>query len=73
MNISDVLVPITEAWPGAALTFLVFATVVFLGLIGLVVWTVVAAVREKNDSTTYDRIVGLIRVSRRTSDEDPRS
>ncbi|MGW0025320.1 hypothetical protein [Rhodococcus sp. NPDC003383] len=73
MNISDVLVPITEAQPGAALALLVFLTAGVLGLVGLVVWTVVGAVREKNDSTTYDRIVGLIRVSRRTDDEDPRS
>ncbi|GAA4483918.1 hypothetical protein GCM10023094_36220 [Rhodococcus olei] len=74
VNISDVLAPITQAQPGASLALIACVAAVPLVILIIVVYTVVAAVKE-NDSTTYDRIIGLIRVSRRGpgADEDPRS
>lgn len=70
MDISDAIAPIIQAQPTAAFVLIAAVVLVSLAVFVRVVLFMVAAVSTQ-DPTMYDRIIGLIRVSRGASATDP--
>lgn len=70
MDISGAIAPITQAQPTASLVLIAAISLVVLAVFVFVILFVVAAV-SKHDSTMYDRIIGLIRVSRGSGRPEP--
>lgn len=70
MDISDAIKPIIQAQPTASFILIAAVMLVSLAVFVRVVLFVVAAVRTQ-DPTMYDRIIGLIRVSRGACRPEP--
>lgn len=70
MDISDAIEPITQAQPTASLVLIAAISLVVLAVLVFVILFVVAAV-SKHDSTMYDRLIGLIRVSKGAGGPEP--
>lgn len=70
MDISDAIKPIIQAQPTASFILIAAVMLVSLAVFVRVVLFVVAAVRTQ-DPTMYDRIIGLIRVSRGAGRPEP--
>lgn len=76
MDFNDAIAAIAQAQPIATLAIFAVVVAVFLALVVFITCTLIAALKE-NDSTTYDRIIGLIMASRHAEppavDEDSQS
>ena len=70
MDISDAIEPITQAQPTASFVLIAAISLVVVAVFVFVISFVVAAV-SKHDSTMYDRIIGLIRVSKGAGRPEP--
>ncbi len=70
MDISDAIAPIIQAQPTASFILIAAVVLVSLAVFVRVVLFIVAAVSTQ-DPTMYDRIIGLIRVSRGAGSPEP--
>ncbi|MDE8649325.1 hypothetical protein PXH69_30575 [Rhodococcus qingshengii] len=70
MDISDAIAPIIQAQPTASFVLIAAISLVVVAVFVRVVLFMVAAVSTQ-DPTMYDRIIGLIRVSRGAGRPEP--